>query len=180
MRRIGYMTAIAVAILSATVAAQKTTDLGVGGGGSPHVRTEWAIDGAHLSIKYGRPFLKGRPEAQMMPPGAPWRTGADAATTLITDKPLKFGSLNVPAGRYTINTEPGTPWQLILGRLGDGPPPNGVPYKPELEIGRARMTTGKTKAPVEQVTISIDDTPAGATLRIEWGTTSASIPFTVG
>ena len=42
------------------------------------------------------------------------------------------------------------------------------------------MQKGKTKAPVEQVTISIDDTPAGATLRIEWGTTSASIPFTIG
>jgi hypothetical protein len=33
---------------------------------------------------------------------------------------------------------------------------------------------------VEQVTIAVDDTPAGATLRIEWGTTSASVPFTVG
>ncbi len=30
------------------------------------------------------------------------------------------------------------------------------------------------------VTISIDDTPAGATLRIEWGTKSATTPFTVG
>jgi hypothetical protein len=42
------------------------------------------------------------------------------------------------------------------------------------------MKAGKTAAPVEQLTISIDDTPAGATLKIEWGTTSASIPFTVG
>lgn len=35
-------------------------------------------------------------------------------------------------------------------------------------------------APVEQLTISIDDTPGGGTPRVEWGTTSASIPFTVG
>jgi len=41
------------------------------------------------------------------------------------------------------------------------------------------MTVSKTAAPVEQVTISIDDTPDGGTLRIEWGTTSASVPFTV-
>jgi hypothetical protein len=34
--------------------------------------------------------------------------------------------------------------------------------------------------PVEQLTISIDDTPAGATLHIDWGATRASIPFTVG
>ena len=42
------------------------------------------------------------------------------------------------------------------------------------------MTPGKAKAPVEMMTISIDDTPAGATLRVEWGTTSATAPFTVG
>ena len=98
MRRIGIITlGIAASLLTMTAVAQKTTDMGVGGGGSPHVRTEWAIDGAHLSIEYGRPFLKGRPEALMMPPGEPWRTGADAATTLTTDKPLKFGSLSVAA-----------------------------------------------------------------------------------
>ena len=35
------------------------------------------------------------------------------------------------------------------------------------------MTVGKTSAPVEQLTISVDDTPQGGTLRIEWGTVSA-------
>ncbi len=42
------------------------------------------------------------------------------------------------------------------------------------------MSLQKTKAPVEQVTISVDDTPKGGTLKVEWGTKSASIPFTVG
>ncbi len=181
MKRLGYIAAAAVfaAVAGMTVSAQKTTELGKGGGGSPHVRTEWTIDGAHISIEYGRPSLKGRPEAQLMPPGRPWRTGADVATILTTDKPLKFGTLSVPAGSYTINTQPGQQWQLILGKLGD-PKQWGIPYKPELEIGRAPMTVGKTAAPVEQVTISIEDTPPGATLKVEWGTTSASIPFTVG
>ena len=180
MRHLGYMTAIALtAALSTTVTAQKTTPMGTGGGGSPHVKTVWTIDGANLSIEYGRPSLKGRSEAQLMPPGQPWRTGADVATILATDKPLKFGTLSVPAGSYTINTQPGAEWQFILGKLGE-PKQWGVPYKKELEIGRAPMTVAKTKAPVEQVTITIDDTPAGATLRVEWGTTSASIPFTVG
>jgi hypothetical protein len=181
MKRFGYMAAAAIlaAVAGTTVSAQKTTDLGTGSGGSPHVRTEWTIDGAHRSIENGRPTLKGRPEAQLMPPGKPWRTGADQATTLTTDKPLKFGTLTVPAGTYTINTQPGQPWQLILGKLGDAKQ-WGIPYKPELEIGRAPMTVGKTAAPVEQVTISIEDTPPGGTLKVEWGTTSASIPFTVG
>jgi DUF2911 family protein len=158
--------------------AQKTTTLGPGSAGSPHVRTEWTIDGANVSIEYGRPYLKGRDEAKMMPPGIPWRTGADQATVITTDKPLKFGAISLAPGSYTINTQPGD-WQLILGRL-EKPGAWGIPYNPKLEIGRTPMKAGKTAKPVEQVTISIDDTPAGANLRIEWGTTSAVAAFTVG
>ena len=85
----------------------------------------------------------------------------------------------MPAGTYTINTQPGAEWQLILGKLGN-PGQWGVPYNASLEIGRAPMKAGKTAKPVEELTLSIDDTPAGATLRVEWGSTSATIPFTVG
>ena len=42
------------------------------------------------------------------------------------------------------------------------------------------MKIGKTASAVEDLTIAIDDTAAGGTLKVEWGTTSAAIPFTVG
>jgi hypothetical protein len=166
---------------AATLAgAQTTTSTGTGGGGSPHVKTDWTIGAAHISISYGRPSLKGRSEAAMMPVGKPWRTGADQATVITTDKPLTFGSVMLKPGSYTINTEPGaTSWQLILGKLG-APNQWGIPYKPELEIGRAPMKLGKTSAPVEQVTYSIDKSASGGILRIEWGTTSVTTPFTIG
>lgn len=174
------LASVAALMLSATLGAQKTTEVHPGKGGSPHVRSEWMIDGAHITIEYGRPHLKGRPEAQMMPAGKPWRTGADEATLLITDKPLKFGDLSLPAGTYTLNTQPGSgEWQLIVGKLGK-PGQWGVPYNASLEIGRAPMKAGKASAAMEQLTISVDDTAAGGTLRVEWGTTSATIPFTVG
>lgn len=166
---------------AAFVSAQKTTELGTGKGGSPHVKTEWSIDGAAIAIEYGRPFLKGRAEAQMMPPGREWRTGADVATIITTDKPLKFGAVSLAPGSYTINTVPGEKeWHLVLGRL-EKPGQWGIPYRKELEIGRTPMAVGKTAAPVENVTISIDDTPGnGAALRVEWGTASATARFTVG
>jgi hypothetical protein len=160
--------------------AQKTTSLGTGSGGSPHVRTEWTIDGANLKIEYGRPYLKGRAERLMMPPGYPWRTGADEATTITTDKPLKFGAISLKPGTYTINTVPGDKeWLLLLGRLGQ-PGQWGIPYLKAQELGRTPMKVGKTAKPLEQVTISIDDAAVGATLRIEWGTTSATVAFTIG
>ena len=172
--------AMAAVICSATIVAQTTTQVHPGKGGSPHVKTAWTVDGAAISIEYGRPYLKGRPDAQMMPAGKPWRTGADEATVLVTDKALKFGALSLPAGTYTLNTQPGdSGWQLIVGKLSK-PGQWGIPYDPSLEIGRAPMTLGNVAPPVEQLTISIDDTAAGAVLRIEWGTTKATAPFTVG
>lgn len=171
-------TALAIGVLVTPVAAQKTTQVHPGRGGSPHVRTEWAIDGATISIEYGRPSLKGRPEAELMPPGKEWRTGADEPTTLVTNRPLKFGNLSVPAGSYMVNTVPGaTAWQLIVSNSKQA---WGIPYQAGQDLGRVPMKVSRTAAPVEQLTIAIDDTPAGATLRIEWGTTSASVPFTVG
>jgi hypothetical protein len=175
---VGFMSAVATVALTLTVDAQKTTPMRTGSGGSPHVRSEWTIDGANISIEYGRPSLKGRPEAQLMPSGQVWRTGADEQTTLKTDKTLKFGTLVVPPGTYGIHTLPGaSEWQLIVSKRPAG---WGIPYPQGQDLGRAPMKLGKTAAPVEQLTISIDDTAPGATLRVEWGTVSATVPFTVG
>jgi len=159
--------------------AQKTTVTGPGRGGSPHVKSEWTIDGAQIAISYGRPYLKGRPESQMMPVGQVWRTGADTATILVTDRMLQFGRVIISPGSFTINTQPGdTEWQIIFGTL-TSPGQWGIPYQQALELSRAPMSVSRAAAPKEQLTISIDDTEAGGTLRIEWGTTSATVPFSV-
>ncbi len=172
------VTALAAA-LAVTLSAQQTTQVHPGKGGSPHVRSAWTVDGAKISIEYGRPYLKGRTVGKEVAPfGKEWRTGADEATTLVTDKPLKFGSLVVPAGTCTLYTLPGeTEWQLIVSKkTGQW----GIPYPAGQDLGRVPMKVEKAAAPVEQLTISIDDTAAGGTLKVSWGTTVASVPFTVG
>jgi hypothetical protein len=172
--------ALAMSLLSTVASAQKTTDLGTGRGGSGHVKTEWTLGGAHVAISYGRPKLKGRAEATLMPPGQPWRTGADAATVITTDKPLTFGKVVLQPGSYTINTQPGEKsWELIFGKL-EKEGQWGVPYLPALEIARTPMVVQTLKKPVEELTLSIDRQGAGQRLRIEWGTVSATAPFTVG
>lgn len=178
MRRNALMcSALLLTAALATLGAQKTTEVHPGKGGSPHVKTAWVIDGANISIEYGRPSLKGREEAKLMPAGRVWRMGADEQTTLVTDKPLKFGTLSVPAGTYGLHANVAEPWELIVSKRTSG---WGIPYPADQDLGRAPMKVGKTATPVEMLTISIDDTPTGALLRVEWGTTSATIPFTVG
>lgn len=178
MQRFTFVLLAALGLaMPALAGAQTTKEIHPGKGGSPHVRTEWKIDGATISIEYGRPSLKGRSEAEVMPPGKEWRTGADEATTLRTDRTLRIGSLVVPAGTYQIHTVPGpASWQLIISKSTQA---WGIPYPAGQDLGRTPMTVTKLDKPVEQLTISIDDTAAGATLRIEWGTTSAQATFTV-
>ena len=166
--------AAALAVTVTSLEAQKTTAVHPGTGGSPHVRTEWVLDGANISIEYGRPALKGRTiGTDVAPFGQVWRTGADEATTLKTDKMLMFGSMHLAPGTYTLYTLPTAQgWQLIVNKqTGQW----GTVYDQKQDAGRAPMTIGKTTAPVEELTISIDDTPAGGTLRIEWGTVRATI-----
>jgi hypothetical protein len=178
-------TALAVALAAATLTvgtlhAQKTTQVHPGKAGSPHVKSEWAVDGANISIEYGRPSLKGRVPGKDIDPyeGREWRTGADEATTLVTSRGLTFGDVKLPAGTYTLYTIPtGGTWHLIVSKsTGQW----GVPYPKGQDLGRAPMTLGKAPKAAEQLTISVDDTAAGGTLHVDWGTTRASIPFRVG
>ena len=136
--------ALGALLLSTTLDAQKTTTLKSGSGGSAHVRTEWNIDGANISIDYGRPAMKGRPEPMMMPAGQVWRTGADEQTTLKTDKPLKVGMLTVPAGAPGLHSLPGatTEWRLIVSKRTAG---WGIPY-PAGQESRAHSDEGGENA----------------------------------
>jgi hypothetical protein len=180
MKRFTVTATMLAAALSVTISAQKVTPLKTGSGGSPHVRVESTIDGANISLEYGRPSLKGRVPGKDIDPfeGKEWRTGADEQTTLKTDKPLKFGTLSVPAGTYGLHTIPVKgEWHLIVSKRPAG---WGIPYPAGQDLGRVPMTMAKTAAPVEQLTISVVDTPAGGTLNVEWAGTKASVPFTVG
>lgn len=181
MRRLVFsVAALALATFANTTFAQKTTQVHPGKAGSPHVKSEWTVDGANLSIEYGRPSLKGRTPGKDVDPyeGREWRTGADEATTLITSRALKFGDVSVPAGTYTLYTIPvkGT-WHLVISKkTGQW----GIPYPKGEDLGRIAMTMGKPAKAADQLTISIEDTARGGTLHVDWGTTRASIPFTIG
>jgi hypothetical protein len=91
-----------VAVASLPAFAQKVVSSKVGGGGSPHETVEWSLDGAKITITYGKPFLKGRPLDSLAPAGQVWRLGADEATIITSDKPLMIGSLLLQPGSYSL------------------------------------------------------------------------------
>lgn len=146
---------------------------------SPHETVKATIDGATVSITYGRPYMKGRKIfGGLVPYGQVWRTGADEATILETDKALMFGAFHVNPGKislYSVVTEKG--WSLVLNKqTGQW----GTEYKQGEDIGRVPMKVETLSAPVEQFTIAIEKNPAGkgGMIVMQWETTKATLAFT--
>ena len=166
-----------IALAATTAAAQKVVATKMGGGGSPHETVEWTVQGAKITITYGRPYLKARSLDTLTPAGKIWRTGADAATTLTTDKGLMFGSLMIPAGTYTLYTVPGpTTWKLVVSKqTGQW----GTEYSEDKDLGRADLKVEKLPKPADQFTISIVEAGGSPTLNLDWGTVRATSPFMV-
>lgn len=168
----GVLVTVAVIASGALLANQEKKRL------SPHETVSGTVDGAKISITYGRPYMKGRKVVGgLIPYDSVWRTGADEATTLVTDKALMFGNTHVSAGTYTLYTHASEKdWQLAINKqTGQW----GTEYNPAQDLGRVPLTLSKTSGPVEQFTIEIADTPAGGDLRLTWDTTQATAAFTV-
>lgn len=137
------------------------------------------IAGSRISIEYGRPSKRGRVIwGTLVPWGRWWMPGADEATTLTTSRPLEFGKLMVPAGDYTIYTEPGdTSFMLIVNR------DTGVfhtTYHADRDLGRVEMQGAAAPAPAEQLTFAVEPQGSGGVLKLIWDDREYSAPFNVG
>jgi hypothetical protein len=151
---------------------------------SPRDSVSARVGEAAVSIRYARPSKRGRVVfGDIVPWDSVWRTGANDATVLTTDRDLVIGGTMVPAGSYTLFTIPsrsGT--RLIINRetLRDGEPLAGTDYDASKDFARIAMSTKALAAPVQQFTIDI--TPRGAgegVLRLAWDRREMTVPIQV-
>ena len=159
--------AVALALTAASISAQPP--------GSPHETISAVVDGAKVSLTYGRPYMRGRKiVGGLVPYGRIWRTGADESTTLVTDAPLNIGGAAVPAGKVSLYTLPGQGgWKLIINKqTGQW----GTEYNEAQDLARVDMTTRTLTAPVDQFTIKIE----GGQLKLAWELTELSVPIKKG
>ncbi len=69
---------------------------------SPAASATGKINGATISINYSSPSVKGRVIwGELVPFNKIWRAGANAATTIETDKDLVIEGKKLPAGKYS-------------------------------------------------------------------------------
>ena len=145
---------------------------------SPRDSVHAMINGAKVLIDYGRPSMRGRTIfGQVVPWDVVWRTGANAATQLVTDKDLIFGTTVVPAGTHTLFSLPSqSGWKLIINNQhGQW----GTDYDQSKDLARLPLEVKSLADPVEQFTFDITTEGAGGTIHLKWEKTEASIPFTV-
>ena len=132
-------------------------------------------DGKIIKSDYSSPRVKGRKIfGGLVPYGQVWRTGANEATTLVTDTNVKVGDKDVPAGSYTIFTLPNADkWTLIISKkTGEW----GTDYPGEAnDLARVDMTVSKTAAPVENFTISFHEMGSGCHMYLDWENTRATV-----
>jgi hypothetical protein len=146
---------------------------------SPRDTARGTIGPAHLLVDYGRPSKRGREVfGGLVPWGEVWRTGANAATTFVTDRDLTIGGTAVPTGTYTVYTVPqkSGPWLLVVNRQNGQ---WGTEYHQDKDLARIPMTAHPVSPSVEQFAIRIVPQGAGGALQLVWDTTEASVPITV-
>ncbi len=135
-------------------------------------------DGTTITVDYSSPRVRGRKIfGELVPYGEVWRTGANEATTFVTDENLvTVKGTNIPPGSYTIFTVPNSDaWMLIINKHTGQ---SGTPYKYESEeLARVPMSVTKLSSPVENFTIAFDHNGGSCTMRLSWERSQASLEF---
>jgi hypothetical protein len=153
---------------------------------SPHETISARIDGPNLvTIVYGRPYSKDPKSdkvrkvwGELVKYGEPWRLGSDEATTLLTQKPLKFGDTEVPAGVYTlymVPTEDGG--KLAISKTVGA---WGIPVDTKNDLARVDLKKETLEKPNDQLQIAVEkNTGGGGVIKIMWEGAQYSAPFSV-
>ena len=136
------------------------------------------VHGAAIQVDYGTPSKRGRELfGALAPYGEVWRTGANRATHFTTDRNLVVRDLEVPAGEYTLYSIPSEEGGLLLINTQTGQ--GGTTYDADLDLGRVDLTRTTLDESVEVFTILVEETEEGGVLKLQWGMTELSVPFSV-
>lgn len=152
---------------------------------SPLDSVTFTLDNKPIKLCYGRPSARGRTMlGGQVPYGKLWRTGANEPTIFFAPVALKVAGIKVPAGTYSLYTEPGqTEWVVIVNRSISqwGEESNYTKEVKAQELGRARVKSEALKTPVETFTIKAESAgDKGTSLVLEWEKARVRIPIQAG
>ena len=190
MRLMRFVLAVSPSVLvAASLSAQSDLRAAPSGRGTSEVVVfkpvpEGQPEGPSYRIRldYGQPHLRGRTlhTGDLVPYDKPWRTGANAATTLTTEVDLTLGGAAIAKGTYVLFTIPSaTGWKLVIQRDAG----QGGEYKQENDVARVDLKVRALGAPIESLSMWLipaagQGAPHGE-LRLAWGLTEVSTEWVV-
>lgn len=130
-----------------------------------------------VEVEYSRPSAKGRAIfGDLVPYDQLWRTGANQNTTIEFSEAVSFGGQDVPAGKYSIFTVPGTEsWIVHLNKKTDLWGEDGFDAKENVASVKVQATKCE---PTETLTIGLENlNNDNADLEIRWANTKVVVPI---
>jgi len=130
-----------------------------------------------ITVDYGRPSLRGRDMLAQLQEGAFWRMGMNQATVLKTPVDLRFGSVAIAKGAYSLWLKKvGAGFELAFNsQTGQW----GTQHDPAKDVATVAMTKGSLASPVEMFTMELTPNPKGGTLSLSWGETKLGAGFEI-
>lgn len=140
---------------------------------SPKATVTQQFSTSKIEVSYSRPSVKGRTIfGNIVPYGKPWRTGANANTTITFGEDVSFGGQAVKAGTYNLYTIPGKDsWTVVLNSDLEGR------FNTAKDVVKATVKPSKTTVASETFTIDVSDmTDNSANLNLTWENTRVTVP----
>lgn len=137
-----------------------------------------------VSITYSRPSVRGRlifgarDQNALQPYGEYWRLGANEATEITFSRDVSFNGEALPAGTYRMYAIPDAErFELVLNSelgVSGAQQPN-----PSLDVMRTSVAVEPLREPVEQFTISMEESAEGVRIVFEWADVRFVVPVAV-
>ncbi len=151
---------------------------------SPEKTATYSENGLDLSVHYSSPSKKDREIfGALVPYGIVWRTGANEPTTFTTASDIKITDKNLPAGTYSLWTEPNPEsWSVIFNKevpewgvtiLSGG---KETTREPESDVVQIEVPTEELSSVQEYFTIAFEDSEA-LYLTLSWDRTQVKVPI---
>lgn len=149
---------------------------------SPAASVMQTVGVTDFTVKYSRPFIKGRKVfadgSALAPYDQIWRTGANMATTFESSTEFTFGGKKVPAGKYALFSIPnGSAWTVILNKNYNQGGTDA--YKESDDVART-MVVPTSNDYNEAFKIEIEPvTDSTAFLNLSWSSVNIPVPLAV-
>jgi hypothetical protein len=151
---------------------------------SPEDGVDYVEGDLKVHVFYNRPYKKGRvifATDGLVPFGKVWRTGANEATYIETNKNILIKGQELKAGKYSVWTIPNAQsWQVIFN---SDYPSWGINFngeanrEPSADVVNVEVPVSLTETEIEQFTIEIEKTGDEMELIFMWDKTVVAVPF---